>query len=88
MSDFIHAREYLHTGDVVQLECDTQCNFMIMDDSNFARYKRRDSFNYFGGHFTHFPAQIAAPHTGNWNVVIDLGGGRANIRYNLSVIRA
>ncbi|MCL8351519.1 DUF1883 domain-containing protein [Acinetobacter baumannii] len=28
------------------------------------------------------------PHTGTWNVVIDLGGGRANIRYNLSYLTA
>lgn len=88
MSDFIHARKYLNTGDTVQLDCDTQCNFMLLDDANFNNYKNRKKFTYYGGHFTHFPAHITAPHTTTWNVVIDLGGGRANIKYNLSVIRA
>ncbi len=86
--DFIHSREYLNEGDIVQLECDTQCNFMLTDDSNFSNYKRGSNFSYYGGKFEYFPARIAVPHTGYWNITIDLGGGSANIRYNLSVIKA
>lgn len=87
--NFIHSRKHLNQGDVVQLDCDTQCNFMLTDDSNFSKYKRRaGSFEYYGGHFEYFPARIAVPRTGYWNITIDLGGGQANIRYNLSVIEA
>ena len=82
--NFIHAREHLNQGDVVRLDCDTQCNFMITDDSNFSRFKQGGQFEYFGGKATHFPATITVPRTGYWNVTIDLGGGNANIRYNLS----
>lgn len=85
---FIHSKEYLNAGDVVVLDCDTQCNFMLTDDSNFSSYKRGGQFRYYGGHFKLFPARIAVPHAGNWNVTIDLGGGRANIRYNLQVIKS
>jgi hypothetical protein len=85
--NFIHSREYLNEGDVVVLDCDTQCNFMITTDSNFSSYKRRDAFTYYGGHFERFPAQIVVPHSDNWNVTIDLAGGRANIRYNLSYLK-
>lgn len=86
--DFIHSRDYFNQGDVVVLSCDTQCNFMLMDDSNFESYKHSQSRNYYGGFFEYFPAKIVVPHSGNWNVVIDLGGGRANIRYGLKVIKA
>ncbi|TNL47918.1 DUF1883 domain-containing protein [Acinetobacter bereziniae] len=86
MADFIHAQKFLNQGDIVQLDCDTQCNFMLMDNSNFQKYRSGRSFEYFGGHYTHFPAQIVVPRTETWNVVIDLGGGRANIRYNLSYL--
>ena len=88
MSDFIHSREHLNTGDTVQLKCDTQCNFMLMDDTNFSNYRNSRQYKYYGGHFKSFPARITAPHTTNWNIVIDLGGGRAQIRYDLSVLRA
>lgn len=88
MGQFIHGRENLATGDIVKVDCDTQCNVMLLTDSEFSNYQRGGSFNYFGGHFKYFPATIAAPHTGYWNVVIDLGGGSANIRYSISVVRA
>ncbi len=88
MADFIHAREYLDSGDVVRLDCDTQCNFMIMTDTNFSAYRSGGRFNYHGGHYKRFPAAIDVPSSGHWNVVIDLGGGRANIRYNVSYLKS
>ncbi len=87
MSDFIHSREYLSAGDVVVLDCDTQCNFMLTDDSNFSSYRSGKPYTYYGGKFEYFPAQITAPSTGYWNITIDLGGGRANIQYSLNVIK-
>jgi len=85
--DFIHAREHFNDGDVVVLDCDTQCNFHITDDPNFSAYRRGHQFRYYGGHFKSFPARISVPHSGYWNVVVDLGGASANIRYNLSYLR-
>ena len=88
MSDFIHSRDYFNAGDVVVLNCDTQCNFTLMDDSNFSSYERGQGHRYYGGFFRYFPAKITVPHSGHWNVAIDLGGGSANIRYGLKVLRA
>jgi hypothetical protein len=85
--NFIHTREFLSAGDVAVLECDTQCNFRLTDDLNFAAFERGDAHTYYGGFFTHFPARIPVPSTGYWNVTIDLGGGSANIRYSLSYIK-
>jgi hypothetical protein len=34
------------------------------------------------------PARIIVPYDGNWNVTIDLGGGGANIRYNIEYLKA
>jgi hypothetical protein len=85
--NFLHAREYLSAGDIAVVGCDTQCNVMLMDDSNFANYKNGRQFKYHGGHFKMFPARIAAPSTGNWNVVLDLGGGSASIRHSISFIK-
>lgn len=84
MSDFIHAREYLNAGSAVNLNCDTQCNFMVMTDTEFNNYRNRRGFTYYGGSYKHFPARIVIPHSDNWNVVIDLGGGKAQIRYSLT----
>lgn len=87
MTDFIHAREFLHAGDIVLVNCTHQCNVLLMDDSNFNSYRRGSSFEYFGGLFKRFPARIAVPRNGNWNVALDIGGGRATIRYSIGYIR-
>jgi hypothetical protein len=84
---FIHSREYLEAGDVVVVNCSHRCNVMLTDDTNFSYYRSRRSFHYHGGHFTHFPARIRVPNSGEWNVTIDLGGGSANIQYSINFIK-
>jgi hypothetical protein len=60
---------------------------MLTDDSNFSAFQHRESFRYYGGFFKRFPAAIAAPGSGYWNITIDLAGGSASIRYGLSILR-
>ena len=87
MSDFIHTRDFLGRGDVVIVDCDHQCNVLVMDDSNFSSYQRGGQFRYHGGFYRQLPVRISVPHSGHWNTVIDLGGGRASIRYNVRYLR-
>jgi hypothetical protein len=87
MSQFLHTREYLDSGNVAVLDCDTQCNFMLLTDSNFNNYKRGGRYQYYGGYFKIFPAKISAPHSDHWNVVIDLGGGSATIKHSLRFLK-
>jgi hypothetical protein len=87
MSNFIHAREYLNAGDIVVVECSHQCNVRVMDDSNFDRFRHSGSHNYHGGFYRMLPARITVPNAGYWNVTIDLGGGSANIRYNIGYLK-
>ncbi len=85
---FLHDREFLNQGDVVVVDCSHRCNVHITDDINFSRYQSRQQFQYYGGHHTHFPVRIAVPYAGYWNVVLDLGGGSANIRSSFRYIKA
>jgi hypothetical protein len=60
---------------------------MLLDDTNFRYYKGGERFHYFGGHFKMFPAKIPVPSSGYWNIVIDLGGGQANIKYAIDILK-
>lgn len=86
MADFIHAREHLRGGTVVRVDCDHQCNVLVMDDQNFTAFRRRGRYQYFGGFYKRLPALVEVPHSGWWNTVIDLGGGRANIRHEITYV--
>jgi Domain of unknown function (DUF1883) len=81
--DFIHSRDYLREGNVAQVDCSLQCNILLMDDHNFRRYQNCDQYQYYGGFFECFPAHIEAPHSGYWNIVIDLGGNQATIKCDI-----
>lgn len=86
MSDHLHKRLSLNAGDVVEVGSDTQCNVMLMSDSEYSSYRSGRGFRGVGGFFKRFPARLSPPHAGSWNVVLDLGGGSATIRHSIRVI--
>ena len=84
---FIHAREYLNDGDLVEVNCDTQCNIMLTTDAEFERFKKGDGCTYHGGFYREFPALIKPKHSGYWNITLDVGVGyTATIRYTIKVV--
>lgn len=83
---FIHQRRQLKKGDIVHLDCDTQCNFMLLSDADYAAYQKVRPFRYCGGTFKRFPAEIAVPESGEWNIVIDLAGAKGEIQYNITIV--
>lgn len=84
---YIHAREWLNAGSTVRVDCDHQCNVLVMDDHNYSLYRRGQSFRHLGGFFKRLPVKLGVPNGGHWNTVIDLGGGRANIRYAIDYFK-
>lgn len=87
MASFVHAQQNLAKGDIVIVQCSHQCNVFLLDDANFELYRTRKKHQFYGGHFTHFPAKLPVPKTGHWNVVIDLGGRQASIQHTISYVR-
>ncbi|MEB7063958.1 DUF1883 domain-containing protein [Escherichia coli] len=84
---YIHSREWVDSGSIVSVQCSHQINVLVMDDTNYSKYKRGQSAQVHGGFYTRFPANISVPHSGNWNVVLALPAGhRANIKYSINVI--
>lgn len=88
MSEYIHWREHLSQGDIVVVDCSHRCNVRLTTDAEYAKLSHGGAHRYYGGHFDLLPARIAVPHDGAWNITLDLGGGSANIRYGMQVIRA
>jgi len=85
---FVHAREYLNSGDVVVVQCSHQCNVRVMSDADFQSFKRGSSHNYHGGHFKMLPARVVVPSSGYWNTTIDLGGSPSSFKYGVSYLKS
>ena len=85
--DFLHSESFLDRGDLAVVTLDGQANVMLMDDINFSAYRSGRSYDYFGGLAERSPVRLAAPHTGHWNLVVDLGGYAGNVRAGVSFLR-
>jgi len=85
--------EFLHTDFrggpeiTVVVTFDTQCNVLLLDDTNFSAYRRSGSFRYYGGWTTRSPVRLTAPQYGHWHVVVDLGGGAGCVRAGVRILR-
>lgn len=86
MADFIHYEMSAGPADTIEVEVDRRANVLLMDRSNFSAYRQRRSYRYFGGQALRSPVRLTPPHTGNWHVVIDLGGAAGNIRSACRVV--
>ncbi len=87
MPGHLHADFQLNDGDIVHVTIDHQANVMLLDDSNYRNYQSGGQFRYHGGHYKVSPINIAAPSTGHWHVVIDLGGHSGTIRHSINIIK-
>lgn len=83
---FLHHREYMEAGAVVVVDCDHQCNVQVMGDADFAAFRSGHRYSYQGGFYRRLPARVAVPHSGWWNVTLDLAGGSATIRHSIRVL--
>jgi hypothetical protein len=84
---FLHYDFQLDSGDIVEVTLDKQANVQLMDDSNFSNYRRGQRFQYHGGLARRSPIRLAVPHSGHWNVVIDLGGAVGSVRASVKTIK-
>lgn len=87
MSEHLHTDLHLNEGDIVHLTIDHQANVMLLDSNNYNNYRQGRQFKYHGGNYKVSPINIAAPSSGYWHVVIDLGGYSGTIRHSISVIK-
>lgn len=84
---YIQSREWVESGSVVSVQCSHQINVLVMDDTNYNKYKRGLNSQVYGGFYTHFPVNIPVPHSGYWNIVLALPPGhRANINYSINIL--
>ena len=85
--NFLHSESYLDRGDIAVITLESQANVKLMDDTNFAAYRSGCSHRYIGGLAKRSPVRLAAPHSGHWNVVVDLGGYAGSVRAGVSFLR-
>ena len=62
------------------------CNVMLLDESNFQRYRNGTKFTYFGGKATRSPVILTVPESKVWHGVVDFGGYRGSSSVSVRII--
>jgi hypothetical protein len=83
MATYFHERKKLNRGDMVTVECDHECTVRLTDDQNFESYREGKPHRYYGGFYRIRPARIVVPDSGYWNVIVDLGGRKAEAKHQI-----
>ena len=59
---------------VVQVQLDREANVLLLDDTNFAAFRRGGGRSYFGGYYKQTPVRLVPPRETRWHVVVHLSG--------------
>jgi hypothetical protein len=83
---FLHYDFYTEPEDVIEVTLDRQANVRLLDDINYSAFWGGSSHRYYGGRALVSPVRLNPPHSGHWNVVIDLGGYGGCVRAGVRVV--
>jgi hypothetical protein len=75
-------------GDVLEVTLTSGANVRLLDSYNFARYKRGEQHQFFGGLAKQSPIRIPIPSSGHWYAVVDMQGLRGSTKASFRVINA
>lgn len=88
MMKFLHYDLDTTPGDIIRVTLDNQANVLLLDASNFRKYKNGQGCSYYGGLAKQSPVDLVPPHAGRWYVVIDRGGYPGAVRVSVQVLAA
>ena len=74
-------------GDILIITVDRKVNIYLLDNTNFQRYKDGNGFEYFSSSANGSPYSITVPRSGQWYIVLDLGGGTGILNYSIKVLK-
>ena len=85
--DMMHSEVSAHKGNRIRVTLNMAANVRLMDYANFVSYRNGQPHRCYGGHTRTSPVDIVVPYSGNWHVVIDLGGGSGFLKASVNVLR-
>lgn len=86
--EHLHYQMTLNSGDVLEVSLDHAANVLLLDPLNYSCYTSSQPFRYYGGYADISPYRLPAPHSGQWHLAVDLGGGAGSVRASVQIVSA
>lgn len=84
---YLHYKFDAGPQDIIEVTLDKQANVLLLDPSNFRKYKNGQNYRYSGGLAKTSPVRLSPPRPGHWHVVVNLGGYRGTVRAGARLIK-
>jgi hypothetical protein len=85
--NFLHYEVTTAPGEAIRVILrGNAANVLVMDDTNYQKYRAGEEYKYFGRYYDRSPAIIRPPNGGRWHVVINLGGYAGNVNAVVQVV--
>jgi hypothetical protein len=65
----------------VKVQLQHAANVFLVDSSNYQKYKARQPYKYFGGHYKTTPVNISVTGAGRWYLIV-VGGGKYSYQFS------
>lgn len=85
--NYLHYEFDVGPDEIIQIKLDKQANVLLLDNHNYRKYHKGESFSYRGGLAKKSPFNMKPPHSGHWHVVIDIGGRKGTVRASVKTIK-
>jgi hypothetical protein len=86
MNYSVYDFKQLKRGDIIEVTLSGGANVLLLDSSNYSRFRSGQRHQYLGGLARQSPTHLTVPRNGHWYVVIHMGGLRGSIRHSASVL--
>jgi hypothetical protein len=84
---FIHYElNYVKKSTWVEVVLSAQANVGLIDQENYHLYKNGEKFTMHGGWATTSPVRLQVPYDGVWQIIVDLGGYKGNVKATCKII--
>lgn len=83
---YLHFQLQVKADEVIQVVLQQSAYLRLMDDDNYASYRRGDQYRYHGGMASGSPAVIKPPTGGSWHLAIDLGGEDGEVKATVNIV--
>ncbi|TVP87854.1 MAG: DUF1883 domain-containing protein [Alkalicoccus sp.] len=80
-----YVERYLYKGQRVEVYLDGEAKVLMMDITNFRKYREEKPCDYYGGLVKISPAHLKVPHNGFWYIVVESPVKKETIHYTVSI---
>lgn len=81
-----HDLKQVSAGSIVEVDMGYAANVRVMTSSNYLNFKAGRRHQYIGGYVTSSPYRVTIPTSGQWYVVVDLGGHAGKVSSAVRVL--